>query len=191
MLVYIVVYDRSSFQLSEKLFASVSSFIDDQYVQGRMEYAHLARRMLPGEREVVSAAFPPQASKAPQPSLREVDDAVRQLDESFSAYLMHLIDSRGKTDVEIYKKANIDRKLFSKIRSRKDYQPTKPTALAFAVALELSLDETNDLLARAGFMLSRASKFDMILSYFITRQDYNVFEINEALFAFDQPLLGA
>jgi hypothetical protein len=92
--------------------------------------------------------------------------------------------------VEVYKKANVDRKLFSKIRSNKDYKPSKVTAIAFALALELNLDETKDLIGRAGFALTHSSKFDVIVEYFIEQGNHNVFEINEVLFGFDQILLG-
>ena len=105
-----------------------------------------------------------------------MDDALSQIDESFSEMLLRKIDESGMTDAECYKKANIDRKLFSKIRSDKLYKPSKPTAIAFALALELPLEETKDMLMKAGF---------------IRNGNYNVFEINEALFAFDQSLLGA
>ena len=116
---------------------------------------------------------------------------IRQTDEGFSQALLRLINKRGMTDAECYKKANVDRKLFSKIRSNPDYKPSKPTVLAFAVALELSLPEAQDLLRKAGFALTHSSKFDIILEYCLRHQRYNVFEINEVLFQFDMPLLGS
>ena len=109
----------------------------------------------------------------------------------FSETLLQLIDRTGKKDSVIYKKANVDRKLFSKIRNNMDYKPSKTTALAFAFALELDVDETKDFIGRAGFALSHSSKFDVIVEYFLVNRNYNVFELNEVLFAFDQPLIGA
>lgn len=200
MLVYIVVFDKSAFQISEKLFTDIASFIDDKYVDTHFEFNRTRRdawgestllgetRILPDEDFVGMSA--PCAQAVTAPKAISLEDAVNQIDESFSQMLLRKIDEKGLTDAECYKKANVDRKLFSKIRSDVHYRPSKPTTIAFAVALELSLEETKDMLMKAGFALSRSNKFDIIIEYFISNNNYNVFEINEALFAFDQSLLG-
>ena len=183
MTVYIVIFDRRAYQISAKLFRDVEEYVDDHYVEERADRNDTRRRR---------RLFPEWEAERMRSAelLEDLDEVVSRIDESFSRMLLRKIDERGMTDVECYKKANIDRKLFSKIRSDPDYRPSKPTALAFAIALELPLDEAKDMLMKAGFALSRSSKFDVIIEYFIRNENYNVFEINEALFAFGQSLLG-
>ncbi len=194
MTVYIVVFDRASYQIGGELFDHIAAYIDQRYVEehidepGERSRRHFAP-YLPMAAPPAKAGRPPLAAAA-APMAPDLSDALKQLDEGFSPALLRLIDRSGMTDAQCYKKANIDRKLFSKIRSNPAYRPSKPTALAFAVALELPLGETEELLKKAGFALSRSSKFDIIVEYFISRGCYDVFTINEALFAFDQSLLG-
>ena len=189
MSVYLVIFDRRAFQISSKLFSDIAAYIDDRYVQEQHErYDRLSR--LGARRSGAPFLNQEELNGAPM-AAPGLDEMLEHLDAGFSETLLKLIDRSGKKDPEVYKKANVDRKLFSKIRNDPDYRPSKPTAIAFAIALELSLSETRDLIARAGYALSPSSKFDVIIEYFIAHKNYDVFEINEALFAFDQSLLGA
>lgn len=188
MLVYIVVFDRKSYSLSSKLMADIKSYIDQNYVD-----AH--RAMDQRRRSVFTAAMPSRGLSTEEDRWDaapfSLEEALGTIDESFSEMLLRKIDERKMKDSQCYKKANIDRKLFSKIRSDKHYKPSKPTALAFAIALEMPLWEAKELLMKAGFALSHSNKFDIIVEYFIQKGNYNIYEINEALFAFDQSLLGS
>ena len=198
MTVYIVIFDKAAYKISEKLFSDIAEYIDDNYVDEHTDYSRERIRM-----NALPSMAPRRRQKKTDDDFLEMCDCkamlaeddldakLKQIDESFSQMLLRKIDEKGMTDAECYKKANIDRKLFSKIRSDIYYKPSKPTALAFAISLELSLDETEDMLRKAGFALSHSNKFDIIIEYFISKGNYNIFEINEALFAFDQSLLGA
>ena len=189
--VYIVIFDKATYKISEMLFSDIAEYIDDHYVDEHTDYRRESMRMnMPMQASIGMFEADLCECKAMMPE-DDLDSKLKQIDESFSQMLLRKIDEKGMTDAECYKKANIDRKLFSKIRSDVHYKPSKPTAIAFAISLELSLDETEEMLKKAGFALSHSNKFDIIIEYFISKGNYNIFEINEALFAFDQSLLGA
>lgn len=197
MMVYLVVYDTTALMLSEKLFSAVEQYISTSYIKRKLQirpprqpepYGY--RRSIPPERQYDLYGDSCAAMPAPKAE-RSIRDIFNQLDETFSQMLLRLIDERGMTDVQAYKKANVDRKLFSKIRSDHLYNPSKATAIAFAIGLELNLDQTLDLLKKAGYTLSHSNKFDLIIEYFIEAGNYNIYEINITLFDYDQVPLGA
>lgn len=208
--VYLVLFDRAAYLLGDR-FGDVRAFIDDAYAQAEEErprnqasyrWEREPRALLDEDACCFEAAMAPapKPAAAPRKKAKEASapvkapdrqELLRQLDEGFSRTLLKLIDERGMTDVQCYKRANIDRKLFSKIRSDPDYRPSKTTAIALALALELSLPETQALLSRAGYTLSHSFLFDIIVEACIRKGVFNVLTVNELLFAYDQPLLGS
>ena len=204
--IYLVVFNREAYQLSEKLFRGVASYIDEHYVEVRetVEYGRKFSRnscaIRNREEEQLSVdggvmedatvcCSMPTAPLAMPSKAMSLEDMLKQEDAGFSETLMKCIDKTGKKDSEVYKKAGLTKQHFSKIRNNPDYRPTKQTAIALALALELNLEETRDLIGRAGYALSNSSKFDLIIRYFIEQGNYNVVEINIALYEFDQSLL--
>ena len=183
----LVIFDKASFDLSKEYSDTIREYINQNYVD---EHTDHSTRFFGGLSRKASA--PKMAVCKERAVCDDIGDFIKnQIDESFTEMLLRKIDEKGMTDVQCYKKANIDRKLFSKIRSDRLYKPKKETAIAFAIALELSLDETKDMLMKAGFALSHSSKFDIIIEYFVMKEIYDIYRINETLFEFDQKLLGA
>ncbi len=196
--IVLVVFDKAAFELSESLVGEIDRFIDEQTVAALslQERYHgtlpLYNRSVRPEEERRRAFYQNNRRAALFPDVAEKNlrEAVGSAGQTFQEKLFELIDKSGMDDVTVYKKANVDRKVFSRIRSRRDYKPKKKTAVAFAIALELDLPTTVDLLARAEIAFSQSSRFDLIIAYFITHSIYDMFEINAALFQYDQPVLG-
>ena len=195
MTVYIVVFDRDAVQVSSKLFQNITAYIDDVYADAHADPAGRFRQLPAAPvggfaEEAASFAPPPRTAMRPSVAHPGLDAMLAQLDESFTQMLLRLIDEKHISDADCYKKANIDRRLFHKIRSNPHYKPSKQTALALAVALELSLEQTRELLMKAGFALSHSDKGDIVVEYCIRQRIYNIIEINQVLFKLDLQPLG-
>ena len=184
--IYLVVFDKTSFQLSEKLFRNVASYIEEHAAdyhpvrRGRCELACYEERAIPA----------PCEAEPYEKFAGSLEDFLKQKDAGFTQTLLKLIDERGQKDSAVYKKANLTKQHFSKIRNNPNYRPTKQTAVALALALELDLEGARDLIGRAGYALTDSSTFDLIIRYFIEHKQYDVVQINLTLYQFDQPLLG-
>jgi len=173
VMIYLLVYDEASYQISLNRFISIKNYLDHNN-----HHSILKEMIIPSDMDMNYSIS------------RKLEDLEDELDETFVESLFRRIDEKQLNDVDVYKKANIDRKLFSKIKSNLNYQPSKMTAIAFAIALELNLDQTKDLLNKAGYSLSPSTKFDKIIQYFIEESNYDLYEINQVLFAFDQKTIG-
>ena len=195
MSVYLVLYDKNEYVLDSSRFNQIDSYISNNM---RKKYSRNVDTldMVCDENDSSNVIqdilykIDSKKSNIETRSFIDMDFGINELEETFSQMLLRIIKEKKKTHTEIYKKANIDRRLFSKIKNDSDYSPKKQTVIAFAIALELSLDEADDLLLKAGYALSRSSKFDVIIMYFISNKMFDIFEINEILFEYDQPLLG-
>lgn len=193
MTVYLVVFAKEAFELGGKLFSDVVAYIDDVYVDLHLDARREAMR---SQNRHEDLSCPPPAAWAPAPQARpgavraDLEEMLSRVEESFGQMLLRLIDERGISDADCYKRANIDRRLFNKIKNNPAYRPSKQTALAFAIALKLNLEQAKDLLSKAGFALSHSSKGDIVVEYCIMTGNYDIMQINQVLFKLDLQPLG-
>lgn len=196
MTVYLCVYDKTSYEFSKELFNDIKDYINgdneelsneelvEDYFSERVSYCCFEETQL--DDSMVNSSIRERNGK-----LKSLSSYLKEMDKPFIETLFDYIDKKGMTDVECYKRANVDRKTFNKLKNNSKQKPSKQTAIAFAIALKLDFDETQHLLSTAGLTLSRSNVFDKIIRYFIKSGNYNIHEINEALFEFDQVLLGS
>ena len=189
MTVYLVVFDKTSYAISQYLFDEVLEFVDDYYVYSKRKVRERCCREPELLHSLNYEEFDLCCAKAASVQ-SSLETMLSHLDDTFAVTLLKLIDAKGMQDTECYKKANVSRQTWYKIINERDYKPSKNTVLCFAIALKLTLEETKKLLATVGFALSRSSKFDVIIEYFLINKIYDIFLINETLFDFDQVCLG-
>lgn len=201
MLIYLVVFDHTAYKLSEKLFHGVASYIDDHFVNtyqqasaefdlypSRRQESPSVAKQIP-HRPKPLTSYPPSAAK--KPFIGDLGSFLKKKDTGFVDELLHLIQKSGLKNSTVYKRANMSKQHFSKLINNPNAVPTKATAIALALALELDLQQTQQLIGRAGYTLTQSSIFDLIIQYYIEQKNYNIIEINIALYEFDQSLLGS
>ena len=190
MRVFLCVYDRNAYRVSRR--GELERFLNSARMEplGKtMPMPESRSRRLAMPKRVESAAYE-EAMPCEAPAPQSLEDWLKHQDDTFAVTLLKLIDKKHITEVQCYKRANVSKKTFWKINNDPKYKPSKPTVLAFAIALELSLPETEDLLRTVGFSLSHSSTFDMIIEFYIRKGIYDIYEINAALYQFDQMCLG-
>lgn len=182
--VYLIVFDNASFAISKTLLSDIDSYIDENYVKEHIETRTIQKRLLNNPTSSINLMASPYNEKG-----QSLDDFLTGIDKSFQGVLFEYIDRTGKKDSEIYKKANMNRQHFSKIRSNENYIPKKGTIISLAIALELNIVETNRLLESAGYALSNSNKFDIVCKYFIFNHIYDIYKLNECLLNYNLPTL--
>lgn len=187
MQIYLVVFGKESLRLSEKLVHNVACYIDENYVDA-YEQTLRPRYQMSRNLEMSDVCM---ASMPCEESSLSLDEYIKNKDAGFTETLLSLIKKKGLKNATVYKRANISKQHFSKLINDPNAKPSKQTAIALSLALELNLDATRDLIGRAGYALTNSSTFDLIIRYFIEHGQFNVIEINIARYEFDQSLLGA
>ncbi len=215
--VFLVVFDQESRRISDQLFADIDSYIDRHYVKEKLkeeywlpedniifeefseEFPNTVSSVFHSVKEKTSKPKPPAKPKQvkqrpakPKPigsDSMSLDALLSRSEETFNQMMFRFIQEKGMTNPEVYQKAGVSKKLFSKIKNDVDYHPSKKTVFALALGLELNIDQTRDFLLRAGYAINPSDKFDLVMQYFIERQFYNVIDIEIALYEHNLPLL--